>query len=329
MLKFLEFTEVIKQELEAYMRKTDSEITCSITSITKNKETEKVSIGIKGKDKRLATIVYLNEYFEMYEKGAAVSELIPKMAELYKELGVSSVLGGVNINDFNSVKEHITAKIVNEKTNQNELEAMPHLTKEGMAVIYKIMIPLDDKLQERSIKITDSLLQAWGVSTEELHGVAMDNTKRISPPAFMVVDDVLQEVITGEVPCNYFTDKETFLEKGKKEMYILTNEPKVDGAASLLHENILADIEKCLQEDFYILPSSVHEVLIVPKSISHDVGALKEMVRDINETHVLPEEVLSNEIYEYNKEEKSFKLASENPVETKGIQETKRNTKVL
>ena len=86
-------------------------------------------------------------------------------------------------------------------------------------------------------------------------------------------------------------------------MYVLSNNQRNYGAVSILYEGLLKDIGERLQEDYYVLPSSVHEVIIVPESNSPGQEELEHMIVEINETQVEPEEVLSDRAYYYSRKE--------------------------
>ena len=91
-------------------------------------------------------------------------------------------------------------------------------------------------------------------------------------------------------------------EDGRIPMYVLSNKEKTMGAACILYDSILTLIGERLQDDFYILPSSIHECIVVPMNITTTKKELQEMVREINATQVIPEEVLSDEVYTYTRE---------------------------
>ena len=81
--------------------------------------------------------------------------------------------------------------------------------------------------------------------------------------------------------------------------YVMTNKRRKYGASILLFEDELASVAEKMHGDFYILPSSVHEVLAVPEDLMKD-QELKEMVKNINDSEVAEEEILSYTIYKYN-----------------------------
>ena len=104
--------------------------------------------------------------------------------------------------------------------------------------------------------------------------------------------------------------KENLLEIGEDEkqdvMYVLTNSLRNYGAACLFYPHVLEMVGEMLKEDYYVLPSSVHEVIIVPESKALDADEMSEMVVEINETQVEPEEVLSDHAYFYQRDSKKL-----------------------
>lgn len=88
----------------------------------------------------------------------------------------------------------------------------------------------------------------------------------------------------------------------RDNMYILTNQVRSFGAASILYPHMLDMVAELLHENYFVLPSSVHEVIIVPGSVSPTYSELHKMVREVNETQVDDEEILSDSVYYYHAE---------------------------
>ena len=90
-------------------------------------------------------------------------------------------------------------------------------------------------------------------------------------------------------------------------MYVLSNQEKLYGAACMLYPEVLSAFGEICGRDFYVLPSSIHEVLLVFAEEGKE-KELKEIVTDMNRNHVAPEEVLSDSIYHYNTKKGSLCL---------------------
>lgn len=87
-------------------------------------------------------------------------------------------------------------------------------------------------------------------------------------------------------------------------MYVLSNKSRVDGAACMLYPNLIQDFAEAIQSSFYIIPSSIHELLLLPTRHLEESQEIKSMIREINDTQVSAEEILSYSLYLYDKEER-------------------------
>ena len=141
--------------------------------------------------------------------------------------------------------------------------------------------------------ITDDIVKMWGVEKERIYNIAHQNTKRLLPPEFQTMRSVVAELL-GE---------ETNDQEGEDFMYVLTNEIRSFGAACILYDKVLEDIGNQLGENYYVLPSSVHEVIIVPESKSPNRIDLEDMIEEINDTQVEEEEILSYRAYYFSRKE--------------------------
>ena len=86
----------------------------------------------------------------------------------------------------------------------------------------------------------------------------------------------------------------------KSCMYVLGNERKLFGAAVMLYDGLLEKMSEIIGGDFYLLPSSLHELILIPDEGREKGGDLWKMVCEINETQVEPEDVLTDSVYYYS-----------------------------
>ena len=140
------------------------------------------------------------------------------------------------------------------------------------------------------------------MTTDELTKLAVENSARDVPPVLKSIEEVLHEIVrdNGGSFCG-LTESELKESSSEQEfpMYVLTNSRSHMGASALLALPFLDEFRERIGEDFWILPSSIHEVILVPVSKVEDRAKLCAMVREINETQVPPQEVLSDEVYSY------------------------------
>ena len=93
------------------------------------------------------------------------------------------------------------------------------------------------------------------------------------------------------------------------EVYVATNPQKFMGASVMNYPGFMEQASEQLGGDFFILPSSVHELLFLPAGNDVDLDHLKGMVREVNDSQVEPKDRLSYQVYYYSKEEKTIELA--------------------
>lgn len=157
-----------------------------------------------------------------------------------------------------------------------------------MEIIFNVFVDFDGN-NRGTVLITNSHLEKWNIKKEFLYSIASRNTEKIMPFEFMAMEDILQE-LTGEE-----------FEPSENEMYVLSNKDRCFGAAVLLYKDALKNVADILQDDYYILPSSVHELIIIPKLKSVGKDELTLMVKDVNATQLEPEEILSDHAYFYSR----------------------------
>ena len=207
---------------------------------------------------------------------------------------------------------NIRLKLISAEMNPEYLADKPHQLVEDLAVVYYVDLGETDQFGKATTPITDNLLKAYGITQEEQHEIATTNMERCVTPQFQDMDSMLRETMLESLPTDMPREmKEQIVDgvmagQGAPMMYILTNEDKLNGASMLLSDRAMEMVRKTVGDDFFILPSSIHETLIVPKTDDMSLENLEKMVREVNATDVKPGERLSDHVYEYDAEERSI-----------------------
>ncbi len=115
------------------------------------------------------------------------------------------------------------------------------------------------------------------------------NTPRMLKVSMVSMADTLKE----------FTD--IAIDDGNVPMYVLTNQEKVYGAACILYPGVLKKAAETIGDDLYVIPSSVHETIIVPASCWDDTTSIKSIIHDVNENVLDSMSYLSDNLYSYNR----------------------------
>ena len=154
-----------------------------------------------------------------------------------------------------------------------------------------------------SVKVTNDLMEYWGVDEEQLFNTTLKNMEKNASPMLMDIENVMEEILSGTSENHNLLASPGEINRSPFEtMYVLSNASRINGAAMLLSPDVMKRIGEIFPEGVYILPSSIHEVLIVPKNGKAEPAELGKMVREVNRAEVAKEEVLSDRIYEYDKE---------------------------
>ena len=294
-MEYKEFVEYIKMNA-GYIAGEGGNIT--INHVIKNNGCEMDGLVIMEKGKDIAPTIYLDSFYELYTNGENIKNKIRQKEVIYEQ-NKNNVTFDVNIlKHFDTIKDKIVYKVVNYRSNEKLLEQVPHKRILDLAVVFYCL--LDNEYgRSATALIYNNNLKNWNVTIDDVYKAALKNTP-----------DLLHSKISSMAAlfekCGVNVDGEEVDLKDyvPSDMYVLTNESKLNGAACILYENVLYDFAQKLGADLYILPSSVHEVILLPKLSMFEKDELVNMVKEVNTEGVAADEVLSDHVYEYNRTER-------------------------
>ena len=294
-MEYKEFVEYIKMNA-GYIAGEGGNIT--INHVIKNNGCEMDGLVIMEKGKDIAPTIYLDSFYELYTNGENIKNIIRQIEVIYEQ-NKNNVTFDVNIlKHFDTIKDKIVYKVVNYRSNEKLLEQVPHKRILDLAVVFYCL--LDNEYgRSATALIYNNNLKNWNVTIDDVYKAALKNTP-----------DLLHSKISSMAAlfekCGVNVDGEEVDLKDyvPSDMYVLTNESKLNGAACILYENVLYDFAQKLGADLYILPSSVHEVILLPKLSMFEKDELVNMVKEVNTEGVAADEVLCDHVYEYNRTER-------------------------
>ena len=269
-------------------------ITVQLYTAVKNNGIKKYGLTIMEKGINISPTIYLEEYYQQFCDGDSVEEITEEILSLYQRIRFRHSWDGSLVEEYAKVKEKIVYRLINRQANRELLEGVPHQNFLDLAVIYQVLLEVSF-YGTASMLISDEHLKMWNVKEAEIFARAAWNTRRILPEDCQP----LSEMAGGwgvEIP------------RGEDIFYVLTNRYRNFGAACLLYEGCLERIGEKLGENYYVLPSSVHEVIILPESKSVSKRDLTALVREVNDTQVEEEEILSDRVYYYDREYKLLRI---------------------
>ena len=253
----------------------------------------------------ISPVIYIDRYYGLYEKG---EETIESTAAFVMDTYNRERSGGMMQADmrkflsYDRVRGTIVYKLVSTGKNRELLEDIPHLDLMDLSIIFQCLVSPEGS-EMATILDHNVHVKLWDVTTEELYAAAEENTRKLLPYEIKSMTEVLCEIMREEDPED--ADSADFAEEFSDSvpMYVLSNKNRVEGAACMLYPGLIRDLADKFGKSFYIIPSSVHEVLILPTEDTEECAEIKSMIREINDTQVSPEEILSYSLYYYDREE--------------------------
>ncbi len=286
--------------VESAIRNKNETIGCQVSGHTyiRNNDVVRYGISIRQGKEKLSPTFYVDSYYEAYQRkkitvDEAAGEIVKQLGVLEKREFNCDFHAGIDM-----FAGSITYRLISATKNKKLLAETPYIPFLDMAMIFTIVFG-NSSAGVETLRINRNLKESWDISTEELYSLAKKNTPRIFPYKLESLTTVMEECF-GELDIREYI--------GEPQMYILTNELGVYGASSILYPGMTDKITALLGGDFYVIPSSVHEVLVVPAEGVPEIENLDETIQLINKEHVLDEEVLSDRAYYYDSSKKRFKI---------------------
>jgi hypothetical protein len=206
------------------------------------------------------------------------------------------------LKNFAKIKNEICFRLVNRETNCKVLKAHPHIEVLDLAVLFYYK-DSGSSNEEMITIICHKFMKQWQVSVDELYELAKENTEKLLPPVFQTIEQVMGGIADEE---NLLFTSE---EEPQERMYVMTNRDKYFGAGCCLYPGLLEEVYHKLKVEFFVLPSSIHEIIIMPDVGGVSADNLQSLVIEMNQQFLLDDEVLSNHVYRYNSKSKALSLA--------------------
>ena len=310
MFSLLEFQDYAKKELPAYFSEETGVWKIGKNTVLKNNGLEMHGITIMTKGSNVAPNIYIDNYYRAYQAGQDLSEIMKEIATLAASLlkapkELTSI--GKDFQSFDYVNDKIIMTAVNTQKNMKYLNHVPHTEILDLSLIYKVYLGnIEDG--QGTITITNEHMELWGVTPEQIHNHAMENTRELLPITVQPMNEVMRELFVEEKLPDETVEMMFPKMPDAQQMYVVSNRQKINGAASMLYEDVLVELCEKVGSDLYILPSSTHEVIVVSANMGTP-ESMAAMVQDVNESQVPNEEQLSDHVYYFDAMTRELTLA--------------------
>lgn len=292
------YSEFKQRLLFDLQQRLGSDIRVQIQDIIKNNDTHLDGLTLLSAKYNLSPTIYLNYYFKQYENGRSLSDIENDILATYHENCPSRNIDISFFTDYNKVKSRIIFKLVNYERNRELLRNVPHYRFLDLALVFNCLIE-SSASGNATILIHEHHLTYWNITRDDLYALAQQNTPRLLSYELRNMTEVLKELFSDEELTDELPGLDTL---SGNSMYVLTNRYKLNGSGCILYPNLLHDFASRLNADLFILPSSIHEVLIIPATNQNTPSELSDMVKDVNASQLSREEILSDHIYYFSRE---------------------------
>lgn len=293
-MKFKEFLDEVTKRLPSFL--TQYELNkIHVEEVCKNNGIICTSLVVSLRNENMSPSIYMDCFYELYRQGTSIENIINKIVYEYENARKEMSSSDIVLPNKDNVKDKIFMRLVNYESNKKQFEDCPLVPYHDLAITFRYLVKNDENGIASAI-VRNKDLKDWDISNERLYDIAKENTRRLFPPELRRLDDMLRE---------YDENIDIPEDSG---LHILTNQQHINGATYMVYEDIIKEFAQNNNSDVYILPSSIHEVLLLPAKEDINKSNLEEMVKEINEYVVSPLEYLSDTVYKYDLREFCVKI---------------------
>lgn len=270
------------------------------------------AVALHSRNQRISPNIYLKPYYDSYQMGKPLDLIMAEIVCQYQREKEEGEIDYVDILDFKAVKSKIVIRLVNYERNKEQLKDCPHKKYLDLAITFRY-VAYKDGIGIASSLISNAEFDAWNIGLEELYRIALFNTMQEFPWHMDSLATVIYNCFKNRMPEGLSPElleeiKESENRKSGVSMYVLTNDTGIHGAACMLYDNVIRNFAKVQDANIFILPSSVHEVMLVPEDEEIEAQFLATLVEDANRSSVGLIDLLSDHIYYYDREREQITI---------------------
>ncbi len=281
--------------------------TLETVSVTKNNGVRMDGLTLKHKGEEVAQVVYFKDCYAFYKMGMDLDEIVQRIVDRLMETCPYFPLQDLkNLTNYEEMRKLVTMKLVSYERNREALKDRPHLRKLDLAIEFRISCDIDNACTA-STAVTTALMEAWGVSESVLFEQACTNMRQrwhpvLLPMSQLFVDLLDFESMEPKMKMNLIRHLMPDLEKAQNlaPFYLLSNQLREDGAILWFSTDKIKDFARERKCRVFILPSSVHELLLLPDDGWVDTDEIRSIIRSVNRDVVDARDFLSDHLYVYD-----------------------------
>lgn len=288
-----DITECIRERIS-------QDVDIYINSIQKNNGVTLSGLCIRKKGENVTPTIYMEHYFEQYRNGADIYDIADEIVRVYCQSSLRSDFDAEFYKNYENVRKNLYCKVINYDMNTQLLKDVPYGKCWDLAIVPYYELE-DEQIGTASILVRNSHLEMWNITENELLQEAIANTSNTMEFEVMPMLEMLR---------GHAVDVREFESANADDniMMVATNKRRHFGAVFIIFKDKLKEMSDTFGCDYYIIPSSVHELILMPVTQDNNMEYLDEMITYINEAEVSREEVLANHAYMYVRQEEVLKF---------------------
>ena len=310
-MDFERFVEEVKSRIKDFLPEKYADVEIYVQEqekINKSYTGLVVNIGANGAN----PVINLEAFHEEYKNGKLMEDVLYDIAKIIQMEGPQVDVS--RLSDYDNIKDSLFIRVCNSKENRGFLESVPHVEIEDMAVTCHILVAKDFR-GVSSTPVTNDMLKMYGIREEQLFDDALESSPKVNPPEIVNMDELMEGIYREQFTMMGYDEEEITkmledMPHAEIPMIVVTNEDRVNGAATMFYPGVMEEIGEKLGSNFFVLPSSLHETIVVPNDGEMDFKELLAMVTEINATQVDTQDKLTDQVYHYDVADKVFEKAS-------------------
>lgn len=304
--KNMEINEFAGKVCNAVGKKLGRAYKVEVREVQKNNGIVLHGLLITADSRNVIPTLYLEPFWEAYQSGTTLAEIVRRLVKIYREEIPKASIDMDFFRQFAEVSGRICYRLVRQGGNEMLLQDVPHIPFLDLAICFFYAYS-SDILGEGAIRIHNSHMELWDTSTKELLELAQRNTPKLFPWRCNSMEQVLREMMTEEEYRAESPEGRDIL-FADNPLWVLSNAQRAYGASCMIYPELLKQLAEKEERNFYILPSSIHEVILLADQGMETPEQLKDMIAEVNKTQVAPEEVLSDSLYYYDFRKKNIRI---------------------
>lgn len=290
-----EFEEKVLKGLDNVL---DSDVTIHTSLVNKNNGVTLHGLSIHKPGCNISPTIYLESFLEEYEKGATLSTIISDIIKFNDKFSADENIDMSFFQSFDAVKDKLCCKLINMQLNEEMLKDIPWYPYLDLALVFYCHYE-NVTLGKGAILIHNNHLKMWEVDKDQVLKVALYNTPKLYPYKFEKMSTLLDDMVTND-------EMRSALFEAK--IWVLTNTSGVNGAVSMMYPGLLKKLGTENKCSFYIIPSSIHELILIPYEGIDEKERFEEMIKEVNSTQLEHCEILSDNLYFYDLEKDEVRV---------------------